>query len=520
MAVCSVCGHHGHNARTCPDRHAQQHACSVCGQQGHNARSHGQAAAGAGRAREAEHVAAGSGPAQQAAAPAATPARRQQICGLCGQPGHNSRTCPEQQQAAAPVGGQRHDAAARRHTCGLCGLPGHNLRTCLEEQQALAFAAKGQHHTCGSCGQPGHNSRTCPQQQQATTSVGGRQNHAAAGAGGKVKKEWEADAEVSPAKKQHMCGFCGQPGHNSRTCPEQQQAATSVGGRQKHAAAGAAEEEKMGWEAAPAKRQHMCGVCGQPGHKSRTCPEQQRAATSVEGQQHGAAAGAAEEEKMGWEAHAQAAPARRQHMCGVCGQPGHKSRTCPEQQRAATSVGGQQNHAAAGAEEDEKMGWEAHTEATSIGRQNMCRFCGQPGHKSRTCPEQHTTKIEGGQQHGAAAGAAEEEKKEGEVGAAEAAPARRQQACGICGQPGHKSRTCPEQQRAAMPVRGQHHGAAAEAGDREKQNKEWEADAEAAPSKRQYVCGLCGQPGHNSRMCAEQMLAAETLCMLGGGAKW
>lgn len=83
-------------------------------------------------------------------------------CGVCGQEGHNRRTCSAtgRAQTARPTprtSGQRH--------CSNCGSPNHDIRTCSSAQACTQRTARpsssaGVRH-CGNCGGTGHDIRNC-----------------------------------------------------------------------------------------------------------------------------------------------------------------------------------------------------------------------------------------------------------------------------------------------------------------------------------------------------------------------
>ncbi len=88
--------------------------------------------------------------------------------------------------------------------CSICGESGHNSRTC---SQRTAKPAKPKGRVCGNCGEPGHNRRTCTQLE--------------------VIEESEEDGYLEeeeivvekPKKKASKCRDCGEEGHTAKKCP-------------------------------------------------------------------------------------------------------------------------------------------------------------------------------------------------------------------------------------------------------------------------------------------------------------
>jgi hypothetical protein len=85
-------------------------------------------------------------------------------CRLCGEEGHNRRTCRKSRSS------NQGDTVKRNHRCRLCHQSGHNRRTC---PQVIGVKLSGTHATRGSptgsrtctcqlCQERGHNIRTCP----------------------------------------------------------------------------------------------------------------------------------------------------------------------------------------------------------------------------------------------------------------------------------------------------------------------------------------------------------------------
>ena len=137
--------------------------------------------------------------------------------------------------------------------------------------QVLLAGLQCTHAACRYCGQPGHNARSCPQRRQ-------------------------------DEQRQYLCSICGSHEHDARTCPhahEQQDAAT--------------------------RGPYICSICGEQGHNAASCPQ------------------AAPPQR----------PARRQHTCGSCGQPGHDRRTCPTAAEAANAAAAAAQAGAQSEEEEE-----------------------------------------------------------------------------------------------------------------------------------------------------------------------
>ena len=91
--------------------------------------------------------------------------------------------------------------------------------------------------------------------------------------------------------------------------------------------------------------------------------------------------------------------------------------------------------------------------------------------------------------------------------------------CGACGGAGHNRRTCPllQQQPEIPPEADVQHAAEQPQQDRaqawvplRQADDAVRANTTAAPPKRVMHCGNCGQPGHNTRTCAN---AADPACV-------
>ncbi|CAG7723151.1 unnamed protein product [Allacma fusca] len=106
-------------------------------------------------------------------------------CSMCGQSGHNRRTCSAGDRSAgsnlsftssflqdsrAPSSSSRTASILMKesHTtrvscCSNCGKPGHNIRTCPKTSPACLERA------CSGCRKPGHNIQTCPIRSMSTS---------------------------------------------------------------------------------------------------------------------------------------------------------------------------------------------------------------------------------------------------------------------------------------------------------------------------------------------------------------
>lgn len=174
MHLCGVCGKVGHNARTCPknenaeerdidihdvlDLHEEgeeqngnggekrHYNCRLCGEHGHNARTCPNLEE---EPKKAANADGGSSDKVEIEIPVVT-----YKCGKCGEHGHNARTCvgkKPKKEAAGKMAPKKAEKEERKtYVCALCNESGHNARTCPN------------HYTCGNCGKKGHNARTCP----------------------------------------------------------------------------------------------------------------------------------------------------------------------------------------------------------------------------------------------------------------------------------------------------------------------------------------------------------------------
>jgi len=87
--------------------------------------------------------------------------------------------------------------------CSICGESGHNSRTC---SQRTTKVSKPKERVCGSCGEPGHNRRTCTQLEPIE----------------EVEEDDCVEEEVlitRPKKKVSKCRDCGEEGHTAKKCP-------------------------------------------------------------------------------------------------------------------------------------------------------------------------------------------------------------------------------------------------------------------------------------------------------------
>lgn len=129
----------------------------------------------------------------------------------------------------------------------------------------------GSQRICGKCGKPGHNARTCGTER----------------------------AVKSPKAGTRKCGKCGQTGHNARTCKNGFSPAVIK-----------AAAQKIGIST---KGRRKCGKCGGVGHNARTC----KASGDTS---HNAAIAVQAVKKIA---------SKGSYKCGGCGEMGHNRRTCP-----------------------------------------------------------------------------------------------------------------------------------------------------------------------------------------------
>lgn len=128
----------------------------------------------------------------------------------------------------------------------------------------------GSQRVCGKCGKPGHNARTCG-----------------------------TERAVKPAKGTRKCSKCGEVGHNARTC--------------KNGWSPAKIKEAVQKVALSPKGKRKCGKCGGVGHNARTC----KATDEVSHNAHLALEAVKKLTEKG------------KYKCGGCGEYGHNKRTCP-----------------------------------------------------------------------------------------------------------------------------------------------------------------------------------------------
>ena len=143
-------------------------------------------------------------------------------CSICGQFGHNKRTCTLSPNApGVPLSEIRAVKALAAllpppNKSKKVSKPLEDLSSCQniwKEPKEFYAKEKSRVNTCSNCGGKGHNSRTC--------------------SAAHPKKETSG----------RQCSLCGESGHNKRTCLLK----------------------------LPEKKQKKCGICGEFGHNSRTC---------------------------------------------------------------------------------------------------------------------------------------------------------------------------------------------------------------------------------------------------------
>ena len=156
---------------------------------------------------------------------------------------------------------------------------------------------RGGPRPCSFCGQLGHNARSCPL----------------------AREQQQQEQEDRTARRGGLpCTLCGETGHYASTCPraqeqqqeQQQQQASQRGGARPCTICG---ETGHYADTCPHARDQACTICGELGHNARSCPAREAPQEQPQRQQ-------------------------RQYLCGVCGQPGHNARTCDRHAAAATAA--------------------------------------------------------------------------------------------------------------------------------------------------------------------------------------
>jgi len=107
---------------------------------------------------------------------------------------------------------------------------------------------------CSYCGNTGHNIRTCPEKQRVESAARHSSNSF-------------SSRPSSEAKSKPKCSYCRISGHNIRTCPvkakDESRASTSSSSRPSGSSSSSRSKQK-------------CSHCRQPGHNIRTCPLKKR----------------------------------------------------------------------------------------------------------------------------------------------------------------------------------------------------------------------------------------------------
>lgn len=115
----------------------------------------------------------------------------QSRCFTCGEPGHESRECPQR------------DAMRLQRPCHICGGFGHESRECPENLDNLCFR----------CHKPGHMARDCPSRGNNNSTVNNGGNSANNDGRGGVRGGSGENGRVGP-----VCMTCGREGHDYRSC--------------------------------------------------------------------------------------------------------------------------------------------------------------------------------------------------------------------------------------------------------------------------------------------------------------
>nr|GMD28735.1 uncharacterized protein LOC109166374 isoform X1 [Ipomoea batatas] len=141
----------------------------------------------------------------------------------------------------------------RRFRCRVCGEKGHNRRTCPKSKLSIPKRKVKKNLHCTTCGERGHNRRTCPEKTDLDSTGSATSISSAAS-----------------TKKPYTCSLCVTKGHNSRTCPERSKYVEK--GHHNNRRRTPPRPKLVVPRRTMIKNLH-CRICGEEGHNRRTCPQ-------------------------------------------------------------------------------------------------------------------------------------------------------------------------------------------------------------------------------------------------------
>ena len=176
--------------------------------------------------------------------PSAQPSPRPvQICKRCQGVGHQDLTCPRRPRP--PRTEEQADLSNSSNE---------------EAEENASPPPRRRTNNCRKCHKPGHNAATCRRENRSSSSNRPEQQ---ADLNSSSKEEAEENPSPPPRRrKQHKCRLCHMEGHNTRTCPTNNQLESNSGDS----------DHEGNNRGRPHRRVQECGLCHQPGHTRATCP--------------------------------------------------------------------------------------------------------------------------------------------------------------------------------------------------------------------------------------------------------
>ncbi|KAL9246414.1 hypothetical protein vseg_019953 [Gypsophila vaccaria] len=272
---CGLCGKRGHNRKTCgkpskpKQRILQQYHCGACRKVGHNRRTcsvktepqsidvltkNGNSLDVSTSHVKVEFRSVGSITESGNSFDEST---SQYHCWVCGQIGHNRRTCTVNAEAQSVDALTKIGSSLDESTSHVkAAAPSANAIT----KKGSSFDESTSKYRCRACGQIGHNRRTCTVKAESQSVDALSEN----GNASNEKSEWETRGFIengnsvskssSTVRQDYRCNICKKVGHNTRTCPQKPAEPVSTPAGK------------------TARRQpYHCRNCGLTSHNRRTC---------------------------------------------------------------------------------------------------------------------------------------------------------------------------------------------------------------------------------------------------------